>query len=140
VQSLLGDLQGVVAWIFRRGDRLATWDHVIEITKPRQKPNWMTAEASASAPASIVVRECKITGRVLVTTICDPSVRKSELGELYQQRWHVELDIRNIKDAMGMNIVSLSVLDDGYKLEVESQGCCLHRKIHRNWLRYFYSE
>jgi len=91
---------------FRRGRRLAERDHIIEISKPRQKPDWMTEEEYAAAPASISVRECKTGGRVLVTTICDPAIHKSELGDLYKKRWQVELDIRNIKDTMGMNVLS----------------------------------
>ena len=91
---------------FRRGRRLAERDHVIDLSKPRQKPDWMTEEAYANAPASISVRECKTGGRILVTTICDPTIPKSELGDLYKERWHVELDIRSIKDTMGMNILS----------------------------------
>jgi len=91
---------------FRRGRRLAERDHIVDITKPRQKPDWMTEEEYAAAPASISIRECKTGGRVLVTTICDPAIHKSELGELYKQRWQVELDIRNIKDTMGMDILN----------------------------------
>ncbi len=91
---------------FRQGRRLAERDHIVDITKPRQKPDWMTEEEYAAAPASIRIRECKTGGRVLVTTICDPAIHKSELGDLYKQRWQVELDIRNIKDTMGMNILS----------------------------------
>jgi hypothetical protein len=66
----------------------------------------MSKEAYQTAPPSITVRECRTAGRVLVTTLCDPSIRKSELGELYQRRWQVELDLRNIKETMGMNVLS----------------------------------
>ena len=90
---------------FRRGHRLGVRDHVVQIDKPLQ-PDWMSDEEYAAAASSITVRECQTAGRVLVTTVCDASIHKSELGELYQRRWQVELDIRNIKDTMGMNILS----------------------------------
>jgi len=91
---------------FRRGHRLAQHDHVIQVDKPALKPDWMSDEDYLAAPASITVRECRTAGRILVSTICDPSITKSELGKLYQRRWQVELDLRNIKDTMGMNILS----------------------------------
>ncbi|MCG8435929.1 MAG: IS4 family transposase, partial [Gammaproteobacteria bacterium] len=100
---------------FRRGRRLAERDHLIELHKPAQKPDWMTLEAYAAAPASITVRECKTAGCILVTTICDRSIHKSELGELYKQRWQVELDLRNIKETMGMNILTCKTPDMAIK-------------------------
>jgi len=43
---------------------------------------------------------------VLVTTMLDArKVRKSELSELYARRWQVELDIRNIKTTLGMDVL-----------------------------------
>ena len=65
----------------------------------------MSDDEYRAAPETIIVRECSTGGRILVSTICDPTINKSELGELYQQRWHVELDIRQIKETMGMNIL-----------------------------------
>ena len=90
---------------FRLGQRLGERDHLIHINKPTIKPNWMTDEDYQAAPETICIRECHTGGRILVSTICDRSIHKSELGELYQQRWHVELDIRQIKETMGMNIL-----------------------------------
>jgi len=53
------------------------------------------------------VRELKAGGKIMVTTmICPKTVCKSELKALYKQRWDVELDIRHIKETMGMNILS----------------------------------
>lgn len=89
---------------YRRGRRLGHKDHLIIIEKPAQKPDWMTQDEYESAPDSITIRECHAAGRTLVTTLAGPS-RKS-LGQLYQRRWQVELDIRQIKDVMGMNVLS----------------------------------
>ena len=36
---------------------------------------------------------------------------KKELNNLYKQRWHVEVDFRNIKTTLGMNILSCKTPD-----------------------------
>ena len=38
--------------------------------------------------------------------MCPKEVPKKELAALYQSRWHVELDIRNIKATLGMDVLS----------------------------------
>lgn len=46
-------------------------------------------------------------GKVLVTTLLDArQYSKLELAIPYKSRWHVELDIRHIKEALGVNIVT----------------------------------
>lgn len=91
---------------FRRGRRLGPRDHVVEWKKPRQRPKWMTPQAYAAAPETVAMREIAIDGRVLVTTLCDAQqVHKRELADLYARRWHVELDLRNIKTTMGMDVL-----------------------------------
>ena len=92
---------------FRKGQKLGQRDHLIVIEKPRIKPDWMSVERYASEPETLLIRECKVGRKVLVTTMTNPKVTsKSELKALYKNRWHVELDIRHIKDTMGMNILS----------------------------------
>jgi hypothetical protein len=60
-----------------------------------------------SAPDEITVREMKVAGKILVTTMtCSNTYPKAALKALYQSRWHVELDIRHIKETLGMNILS----------------------------------
>ena len=60
-----------------------------------------------AAPESITVRELKAGGKTMVTTMLCPKVApKAELKALYKSRWNVELDLRNIKDTLGMNILS----------------------------------
>lgn len=91
---------------FRRGERLGARDHVIEWSKPPACPEWMPREQYESAPRVLRVRECQVGGRVLITTLCSPrAVSKAALGELYKQRWNVELDLRNIKTAMSMDVL-----------------------------------
>lgn len=92
---------------FRRGQRLGQKDHLIQITKPKRCPDWMSQERYDQTPELLTVRELKVSGKVLVTTLTYPKfATKNELKALYKSRWHVELDIRNIKDTMGMNILS----------------------------------
>lgn len=67
----------------------------------------MSEEAYQTAPASITVREFKAGGKIMVSTLtCPKAAPKTELKALYKQRWAVELDIRHIKETMGMNILS----------------------------------
>ena len=58
-------------------------------------------------PDELLLREVKAKGRVLVTTLRDArEIAKFELGELYRQRWNVELDLRNIKTTLQMEELS----------------------------------
>lgn len=92
---------------FRCGKRLGSKDHIIAIAKPKIRPEWMSEEHYASAPEIIEVRELKAKGKILVTTLLDAKkYSKLELAMLYKSRWHVELDIRHIKETLGMNIVT----------------------------------
>jgi hypothetical protein len=67
----------------------------------------MSEEDYALAPSDIQVRELKVGGKVLITTmLCANDVDKIELKSLYKKRWHVELDFRDIKTTMGMETLS----------------------------------
>jgi hypothetical protein len=97
---------------FRRGRKLGQRDHLIVMEKPKRKPDWMSEEAYQVAPQSITVREFKAGGKIMVTTMtCPKTAAKDELKVLYKQRWAVELDIRHIKETMGMNILSCKTPD-----------------------------
>ena len=64
----------------------------------------MSREEYHSYPKQITVREANIGKKVLVTTLLSPrKTAKAELEALFLQRWHVELDLRNIKTTLGMN-------------------------------------
>ena len=92
---------------FRKGTRLGVSDHLIEYKKPVQKPCWMTEEYYRAAPDALTVRELKVNKKILVTTLLSSKdAAKSSLKRLYKDRWHVELDLRNIKTAMGMETFS----------------------------------
>ena len=91
---------------FRRGRSLAKRDHLVHWSKPDTRPEWMSLEQYRAFPKQILVREAKIDGQVLVTTMQNArAVPKSELSALYARRWHIELDIRNIKTTLGMEVL-----------------------------------
>jgi hypothetical protein len=88
---------------FRKGKRLGARDHIVQWSKPRVCPDWMDKQEYENFPETLSIRETKVAGKVLVTTLLSPKdAPKSELSKLYQQRWHVELDLRNIKTTLGM--------------------------------------
>ncbi len=91
---------------FRKGKRLAERDHLITLTKPKTRPDWMTKEQYDAVPDSLLIREFKTGGKIMVTTLCHKAYPKSQLKQLYKQRWQVEVDIRFIKQVMGMDILS----------------------------------
>jgi hypothetical protein len=91
---------------FRRGRSLAKRDHLVHWSKPDTRPEWMSLEQYRAFPKEILVREAKVDGQVLVTTMQNArAVSKSELSALYARRWHIELDIRNIKTTLGMEVL-----------------------------------
>jgi hypothetical protein len=91
---------------FRRGQQLGTRDHCVRWAKPARPP-WMTRQQYEALPNELTVREVKTAGRVLVTTMLDHRrIRKQELSELYCRRWNVELDLRNIKVTLGVDVLS----------------------------------
>lgn len=99
---------------FRRGKRLGNGDHVVTYFRPQQ-PEWMSAEEYDAVPKTVTVREIKVQvdvsgfrteSFVVVTTIlCPTCTKKQELADLFHQRWHVELDLRAIKDTMKMGVL-----------------------------------
>ena len=92
---------------FRKGKRLGNKDHLVELTKPKKKPDWMTQEQYDGVPNSLTIRELSVNGKVLITTLLSPkTTSKSELKTLYKKRWHIEVDFRNIKTTMGMETLS----------------------------------
>ena len=92
---------------FRCGQRLGVRDHLIVLTKPVVKPDWMSQTDYEQAPHSLSVRELRTAGKTLVTTLtCPKQTDKASLRSLYRSRWHVELDLRNIKTTLEMERLS----------------------------------
>jgi hypothetical protein len=92
---------------FRCGQRLGSRDHLIVLDKPKVKPDWMSRADYERAPDTLTVRELRTGGKTLVTTLlCPKQTGKAALKCLYRNRWHVELDLRNIKTTLGMERLS----------------------------------
>ncbi len=92
---------------FRKGKHLGPKDHLVELAKPKRKPDWMTQENYDCVPEFITIRELTVKGKILITTLLSPKIfPKNELKELYKKRWHVEVDFRNIKTTLGMETLS----------------------------------
>lgn len=93
------------AYDFRRGKRLGPGDHIVQWARPL-RPAWMDRETYAAMPESLSVREVRVNGRVLVSTLLDvPTASAVELDQLYRRRWNIEVDLRSIKAEMGMDIL-----------------------------------
>jgi hypothetical protein len=100
---------------FRCGDRLGRRDHVVLWRKPEQVPDWMSREDYEAMPDRLAIREVQVqvkdkTKRVrrltVVTTLRDArTYRAKELGGLFRQRWHAELDLRSLKTHMHMEML-----------------------------------
>ena len=54
------------------GEKLGARDHLITLTKPQKKPDWMSREDYDQAPQTLTVREFFAGGKVMVTTFLDP--------------------------------------------------------------------
>jgi putative transposase len=99
---------------FRRGRRLGQEDQIVTWLRPR-RPDWMDEETYNQIPETMEIRQVRIrVGRPgfrtrvldLATTLLDPVMyTKSDLANLYRQRWHAELDLRSIKIVLGMDML-----------------------------------
>jgi hypothetical protein len=98
---------------FSDGVQLGENDHIVEW----QRPTCMTRigeDEFRSMSETIRVREFAIeiddreggtNSAVVVTTITDPTIPKSEISALYWKRWNCELDLRAIKQSMHLDIL-----------------------------------
>ncbi len=100
---------------WRRGKRLGPNDRLVTWHKPLQRPPGVSPEQFAALPALLTVRLVRLDvsakgfrtrSILLVTTLLDPKVYPLQsLGELYMQRWSVELHFRQIKISLGMDVL-----------------------------------
>jgi hypothetical protein len=97
---------------FRKGERLGAKDHIVELSKPMKKPDWMTLESYELAPSTLKVRELKVGGKILITTFLSTlEATRDELKALYKQRWSIEVDFRHLKTTLGMDVLSCKTPD-----------------------------
>ena len=94
---------------------LGKLDQQVEYFKPKERPSWMSSEAYAALPNSIVVRElryqvarpgCRTREVTLITTLSDPILYSAlELATLYGQRWQIETNLRHLKQTLNMDVL-----------------------------------
>jgi hypothetical protein len=94
---------------------LGVHDQLVLWLKPKTCPSWLTREALAALPDSLVLREARYhLGRpgfrtrqvTLVTTLLDAQTyRVADLAELYRQRWQVETSLAHLKTTMQMDVL-----------------------------------
>jgi putative transposase len=99
---------------FRQGRRLGQDDHLITWVRP-QRPSWMPEDLYAQMPETMTLRELRfhvtVPGRrteslTVVTSLVDPDTYpKEDIAALYGYRWNAELDIRDIKQTLGLDHV-----------------------------------
>jgi hypothetical protein len=97
---------------FRCGQRLGKGDHIVVWKRPT-RPEWMDEETYATVPATLTVREVqvrvavpgfRVRELVVVTTLIDAErYPQEEIARLFRLRWHVELDLRNIKTSLRLD-------------------------------------
>jgi Transposase DDE domain len=100
---------------FRCGHRWGRGDHVVIWNKPAERPDWMSRAEYEAMPDRLVIREVRVrvqdpTKRVrrlvIATTLVEArTYRAKELGGLFRQRWHAELDLRSLKTHMHMEML-----------------------------------
>ena len=97
---------------FRRGRQLGEYDRLVTWTRP-ERPDWMTQSQYERMPHILTLRilqfDVTVPGRrvetiTIVTTLTDPvAYPKEDIAELYGYRWNAELDIRDIKQTLGLD-------------------------------------
>lgn len=95
--------------------RLGRHDQLVEYIKPEQKPDWMSDAEYDALPAALHVRELRFRVRIpgrrvravtLVTTLLNPNKYSAKaLAKLYQLRWQIEVDLRHLKQTLGMDVL-----------------------------------
>jgi len=94
---------------------LGPCDQLVEWRKPPTRPKWMTPEQFAQLPDTLLVRElkyrirepgCRVREVTLATTLLDAEhYPASEVARLYRRRWQVEVDLRDLKITLGMDVL-----------------------------------
>jgi len=101
---------------FGQGESLGDDDYLQTWAKPAGRPKWLTAAEWAQLPDTLCVRVLRVAVRhpgfrcreVFVgTTLLDPQLYpKEDVAQLYFDRWNGELDIRAIKQTLGLSLLT----------------------------------
>jgi len=101
---------------------LGKHDQLVRWVKPKRKPAWMSDADYAALPDELLLRELRYTTPkrkgyrsktiTIVTTLTDAETYpKDELAELYHARWQIEVDLRHLKQTMGMDVLRCKTAD-----------------------------
>ena len=95
--------------------KLGKFDQLVEYSRPKQRPEWMSEQAYRALPEKLVVRELRYLTKLkggrtrvvtLVTTLLDPQEYSAqELAALYRQRWEIETHLSHLKTTMGLDVL-----------------------------------
>jgi hypothetical protein len=95
--------------------KLGKYDQVVQYTKPKLRPTWMSREAYSALPETIVVRELRYFTKLrggrtrvvtLVTTLLAAEVYPAAaVAELYGQRWQIETHLAALKTIMQLDVL-----------------------------------
>lgn len=101
--------------------KLGKYDQLVEYPKPTTRPSWMTREAFAALPQSLLVRElrfatknpgCRTRAITLVTTLRDPRrYPAADLAAWYGTRWGVETNLAHLKTTMRMDVLHCKTVE-----------------------------
>ena len=99
---------------FSQGKSLGKDDHIVTWPKP-QRPNWIDQETYDRLPEQLEVREIKVNvdkpgfrteSLVVVTSLRDHRrYKRDDIAEFYRRRWIVELELRDIKSTMKLDVL-----------------------------------
>lgn len=105
---------------FRKGRRLGPDDMLVTWIRPK-RPAWMSEEHYEQIPETMTLRQVRFQvtepGKrteelVVVTSLTDPQEHPAEaIAALYGYRWNAELDIRVIKQTLGLDHVRCKTPD-----------------------------
>ncbi len=100
----------------RRVKRLGKNDWLVEWTRDKSCPNWLSSGHRKRLPATLLVREITFAVGVpgfrtesvtVATTLLDPETYPRDLFPcLYRRRWEAELRLRDLKTVMGMDVLT----------------------------------
>lgn len=102
---------------FSKGKRLGEADHIITWAKP-QRPEWLDQETYDRLPKQLSVREIEVkvdipgfrtNSLIVVTSLFEHE--RHDIAELYRRRWWVELELRDIKSTMKLDVLRCKTPD-----------------------------
>jgi len=105
----------------RKLKRLGPGDILVQWDKMKSPPTWLTKQQWAAVPDTLTVRHITFTVDIpgfrsrrftIATTLLDPRQFPTRaFPELYRQRWRAELYLRDIKIAIGIDILRCKTPD-----------------------------